>query len=97
MNEQDKHWLVRKTTIRKLWIGLYISLAITVLLELLVEHHERFNAHGIDTTFGFSAWYGFVGCFLMVIFAKLLGLFIKRPDNYYQDTKQDSNRKGQHD
>ncbi|VAW74347.1 hypothetical protein MNBD_GAMMA12-132 [hydrothermal vent metagenome] len=103
MNEQNKHWLIRKTTIRKLWIGLYISLGISLLLELLIDSHKRFGEFGIDTSFGFSAWFGFIGCLLMVIFAKLLGFLIKRPDNYYDDhkpstiVKQDSTTKGHHD
>jgi len=82
MNENKEHWLVRESTIRKLWIGLYISLAISVLLEYFVTHHERFGAHGIDTSLGFSAWFGFIGCVLMVVFSKLLGFLIKRPDDF---------------
>lgn len=96
MNEENKHWLVRKTTIRKLWIGLYISLIISVLLELLVTRHERFGAYGIDTTFGFSAWFGFIGCLLMVVFAKLLGYLVKRPDNYYIDSYQNPEQQQEH-
>ncbi len=107
MNEQNKHWLIRKATIRKLWIGLYIALAISLILELMITPHKRFGEFGIDTRFGFSAWFGFIGCLLMVIFAKLLGYLIKRPDSYYNDNKQtvqpstiarqDSATKGHHD
>ena len=45
MNEIDKHWLVRKATIRKLWIGFALSLAATVLSGLLVHQHEPFGVH----------------------------------------------------
>jgi hypothetical protein len=79
---RDDHWLVRKSTIRALWIGSTIMLAILVLLDLAVEHHPHF---GIDGTFGFGAWYGFVSCVALVLFAKGLGLILKRPDTYYDN------------
>ncbi len=81
-NASEDHWLVRKSTIRALWIGSSIMLAILVLLDLAVEHHPHF---GIDGTFGFGAWYGFVACVELVIFAKGLGLILKRPDTYYDN------------
>jgi len=88
MNQNDKHWLVRETTIRKLWILLYIFLSVSVIVEFFVSHHERFGTHGIDSSIGFSAWFGFISCLLMVVFAKLLGLLIKRPDDFYTSEEQ---------
>lgn len=81
-NASEDHWLVRKSTIRALWIASSIMLAILVLLDLAVEHHPHF---GIDGTFGFGAWYGFVSCVALVLFAKGLGLILKRPDTYYDN------------
>lgn len=78
----DDHWLVRPTTIRMLWIVSSILLACLVLLDLAIEHHPHF---GIDGTFGFGAWYGFITCVAMVLFAKGLGLILKRPDTYYDN------------
>ncbi len=78
----DDHWLVRPSTIRQLWIGSSIILAILVLLDLVIDHHPHF---GIDGTFGFGAWYGFVACVVLVLFAKGLGLILKRPDTYYDN------------
>lgn len=82
MNESDKHWLVRSKTIRQLWIGLIAILTLTVLSELLIHKHEYF---GLDGTFGFSAWYGFITCVAMVVAAKLLGYVLKRKEDYYDD------------
>jgi len=82
MNEQKIHWLLRKKTIRHLWIGFIVVLAITLLAGIFVHQHESF---GIEDSFGFFAWYGFITCVAMVIFAKLLGIFLKRPENYYDD------------
>jgi hypothetical protein len=38
---------------------------------------------GFDAWFGFGAIYGFVSCLIMVLVAKLLGLLLKRPEDYY--------------
>lgn len=76
----DDHWLVREGTIRLLWRGGILFLALLVALDLVVVHHPHF---GIDGTFGFGAWYGFLSCVVMVLVAKGLGYFLKRPDDYY--------------
>ena len=79
---QPDHWLVRPGTIRLLWIVFGTILAGLVLADLVVHHHPLF---GIDGTFGFAAWYGFAACVVLVLFAKALGLLLKRPDTYYDD------------
>ncbi|MEE9386757.1 MAG: hypothetical protein V3V08_25350 [Nannocystaceae bacterium] len=69
--------------IRLAWIGFIACLVVLLLLDLVVEHHPHF---GIDGYFGFSAWYGFGTCVLMVVGSKkLVGLFLKRKDTYYDD------------
>jgi hypothetical protein len=79
--DQD-HWLVRPGTIRLLWIVFGVILAALVLADLVVHHHPLF---GLDATFGFGAWYGFLACVVLVLLAKGLGIFLKRPDTYYDD------------
>jgi hypothetical protein len=78
---KDDYWLVRPETIRLLWYCGIAVLVITVLCDLVVEHHPYF---GIDGTFGFAAWFGFLSCVALVAFAKGLGAFLKRPDTYYE-------------
>jgi hypothetical protein len=75
-----QHWLRRPESIRRLWIAFVCVLALTVAAEFLVARHPLF---GIDGVFGFNAWYGFAACAAMVIFARLLGFALKRPDTYY--------------
>jgi len=79
---QDLHWLLRPATIRWLWRIFGVVLALTVAAGLLVHSHGYF---GIDGTFGFNAWFGFLSCVAMVVFARLLGFLVKRPENYYTD------------
>lgn len=76
----EEHWLVRAGTIKLLWGIFIVILAATVLMDLVVEHHPHF---GIDGSFGFGAWYGFAACVVLVLAAKGLGVFLKRPDTYY--------------
>jgi sterol desaturase/sphingolipid hydroxylase (fatty acid hydroxylase superfamily) len=77
--EQD-HWLVQDVTIRRLWIAFIAILAGLVAADLFVSHRPHF---GVDGWFGFGAWFGFFSCVVLVLFAKALGLFLKRPDTYY--------------
>ena len=82
-DERGKHWLVRRRTIRILWMASSVVLAITVLFDLVVDQYVIF---GVEGTFGFAAWYGFLTCVAMVLAAKGLGFFLKRNDRYYDDT-----------
>jgi sterol desaturase/sphingolipid hydroxylase (fatty acid hydroxylase superfamily) len=78
----DKHWLVRPHNIRRL---IYISLAVLAVVALLDFAIHPHAAFGVDGTPFFYSWYGFVTCVGMVVFAKLLGIFLKRQDSYYDD------------
>ena len=83
---KDDHWLVRPSTILLLWrVGLAV-LALTVLADLVLVPHPYF---GIDGSFGFYAWYGFLGCTAMVLVAKGLGLLLSRKDTYYLEEDSD--------
>jgi hypothetical protein len=80
----ESHWLTRPATIRTLWLIFGGVLALTVLAEIFVAHDAHF---GIDGTFSFHAWYGFLACAALIGAAKLLGLVLKRPDSYYEERK----------
>lgn len=78
----DDHWLVRPATIRGIWIVSLIVLALTVVAEFLVDYHLKFHADEIP---GFAALFGFASCVVLVFGSKALGVFLKRPDSYYDD------------
>jgi uncharacterized membrane protein len=84
-NNEPLHWLVRPATIRKLWIGLSLVLAIVVMAQTVIYVKGYFV---IDGWFGFGAVYGFGSCLLMVLAAKALGLVLKRPLDYYDDADE---------
>lgn len=77
-----QHWLTRPATVRKLWVLFIAVLAATLAAELFVAHEAHF---GIEGTFAFHAWYGFLACTALIVIARLLGLFVKRPDTYYAE------------
>ena len=81
-DDNDKNWLLRANTIRLLWIGFIVVLAMLVLADLFLHPHPVF---GIDGTFGFYSWYGLLTCVAMVLLAKALGMLLKKPDTYYDE------------
>jgi hypothetical protein len=78
--DEAPHWLDVPANVKRLWHGFLAVLALTVAAGLLVHLHPHFE---IESWFGFSAWYGFGTCALMIGVAKLLALVLKRPDTYY--------------
>jgi uncharacterized membrane protein YhdT len=78
----ETHWLVRPETVRLLWCGGIAILVLLVIADFFVHAHPSFQ---IDGTFGFYAWFGLVVCVGMVLFAKALGIFLKRKETYYDD------------
>jgi Na+/proline symporter len=79
-NTKQDHWLVRPATIHKLWWVFSVVLASTVVAQLFIYVKGYF---GVDGWFGFGAAFGFLSCVAMVLFAKALGLLLKRHEDYY--------------
>ena len=80
------HWLDAPHNVRQLWRGFLALLALTVLAGAFVDLHPHFD---VERWFGFNAAYGFVTCLLMIVGAKVLGFFLKRPDDYYAGDQRD--------
>ena len=88
MSEPDsEHFLTRPGTIRKLWWVFSVLLALTVLAQLVFYVKGYFT---VDGWFGFGAVFGFLSCLLMVLFAKALGVLLKRPNDYYREQEDDA-------
>lgn len=82
MNRDDDHWLVRPATVRLLIRGGIAVLVLTVLAEAIVPIHGH---HGFDEFPGFPALFGFLSCVAMVLVAKVMGLVLKRDEDYYDE------------
>ena len=81
VSNKKLHWLMMPKTIHKLWISGSVFLTGLLLIGILERPKGYF---GVDSTFGFNAWYGFIVCIGMVAAAKGLGVFLKREDTYYE-------------
>lgn len=79
---RNDHWLVQPENIRRTWRVFYAVLAVTVLAQLVIKVKGYF---GVDGWFAFAAIFGFLSCAAMVLVAKVLGVFLKRRDDYYHD------------
>ena len=87
MNEHEPdHWLVRPTTIKRIWQVSIAVLAALVLLQLIIKVKGYF---GVDGWLGFGAAFGFFSCVAMVLAAKALGLVLKRDEDYYTKGEPD--------
>ena len=80
------HWLARPATIRWLWGAFIGVLALTVAAEFGVERDAHF---AIEAIVAFGAWYGFLACAALILAAKAIGLWLKRPDRYYDEGPAD--------
>ena len=81
-SKKEFDYFDRPAVIRKLWILLYVTCGLTVVAEFFVHRHPHF---GIDGFFGFNAVLGFVSCAVLILFSKLVALFLKAREDYYDD------------
>jgi len=80
--DRNLHWVYRTENRPKLWWGLGVVLFLSVAAQAFFHVHAYFTLEG---WFGFNAVYGFLACAAMVLFAKLLGFLLKRPEDYYDN------------
>lgn len=81
-SKKEFDYFDRPEVIRKLWILLYVVCGLTVLAEIFAHRHPHF---GFDGFFGFNAVLGFVSCAVLILFSKLVALFLKAREDYYDD------------
>ncbi|MDH4181311.1 MAG: hypothetical protein OEV46_04820 [Betaproteobacteria bacterium] len=82
----EPHWLDRPGNVRLIWRGFIVVLALTVMVEPLVDLHPHF---AVEALFGFHAWFGLLSCAAMIVGAKALGALLKRRDSYYGEGERD--------
>jgi len=82
MAAEREHIFDKPGNVRRLLYVLYSICALLLAIEFLYHRHPQ---HAGDDWPGFYAAYGFIGCVLLVLIAKLLRRFLKRPENYYDE------------
>ena len=68
-------------------IMLLVAVILVTFPEFFIHHHEHFAEQGItvDASFGFYFWFSLAAGIMMVIGARILGVFLRRRDNYYHE------------
>ena len=80
-------WVDRPGSANKIFWGLAVVCGLMFLASFTFEAHGHFEVEHIP---GFYAVYGFVMFTGLILAAKLLRVFIKRPEDYYGDKAVDS-------
>ena len=83
----NQHWILKKDNIKKLWIYSIILLIFLVLIQIIFPIKGHFE---VERWLGFGAWFGFLACVLMILFSKVLGLVVKKPEDYYEKNEENS-------
>ncbi len=82
---EPEHWLVKPGTISALKIGFGVVLVVAVAFDLFVSHYRHF---GVGGTFGFYVWFGFGATVALFVLAKVLGIFLRRRETYYDESAE---------
>ena len=80
MAKAPRTWLDEPRNVTKLVRGLVGVCALLLLADAFYDKHPHFAFEG---WFGFFAVFGFVVCVGLVMFAKWMRTFLKRPEDYY--------------
>jgi hypothetical protein len=78
---ERSRWLDKSENVTKVYWSVWVVCALLVLVEPLVHKHGYFAA---EEWFGFHGWFGFIACVALVLAAKGLRRFLKRPEDYYE-------------
>lgn len=79
--DEQPGWFDQPANVRKLIIALVVVCAGLLAAELFYTNpHPHFE---VEQLFGFHALIGFVAFVTVVILGKVLRLFVRRPEDYY--------------
>jgi hypothetical protein len=77
----EMSWFERPQNIRKMVIGLVIACVGVSMADFFYTNpHPHF---GIESSFAFQAWFGFVTFVVIVFLGRALRWFVSRPEDYY--------------
>ena len=70
---------------KRFWlVAAALVTAASLVVELFFMHHEPGHTHWWDQVPGFYILFGFLGCVLLILFAKTLGKkILDRREDYY--------------
>ena len=81
-NDRERpRWLDRPQNVDKVYWGVWVLCALLLAIEPLVHKHGDF---AFEEWFGFHGWYGLGACVALVLAAKALRVWLKRPEDFYE-------------
>ena len=81
MKGRKIHLFDRPRNVRRLLYTLYGACLLMLVLERVLHRHSE---HPLESVFAFYPLYGFIGCVTLVLVARGMRRFIKRPADYYR-------------
>lgn len=83
--DERPRWLDAPAHVTLIYCALIALCLLFVALPFVVEHEVHFwEAHfWWEASLGFYPVYGFISCVSLVIIARALRRFLKRPEDYY--------------
>jgi hypothetical protein len=78
--KRELNFLDKPRNIKILWISLYVSCGVLFILDLFIPRKTLF---GFDGFFGFYSILGFISCAVLILVSKVLGIFLKVEEDYY--------------
>ncbi|GGI79772.1 hypothetical protein GCM10007978_16990 [Shewanella hanedai] len=84
---KDKQYLFdNPKNIKRVLYTLYASCFLLVVLDFVIHRHVYHSWENLPL---FYPLYGFVGCVVLVFVAKWMRTFLMRPEDYYDNPKDD--------
>jgi hypothetical protein len=66
------------------WAVLALLTIVSIIVEFTMHHDEAHSQHWWSSIPLFWIWFGFIGCVLLIVFAKyLMAPFIYKKEDYY--------------
>jgi uncharacterized membrane protein len=78
---ESQDFFDKPENIKRILHVVYGICALLVVLDFIVHRHTE---HPLEGLYGFYPIYGFVGCVVLVLVAKLMRKVLMRDENYYQ-------------
>lgn len=78
---EQPRWLDRKENVTKVYWSVWAACGLLLLAELLVHKHGYFS---FEEWFGFHGLFALAACVLLLLAAKALRIWLKRPEDYYE-------------
>jgi hypothetical protein len=72
------------------WLLLIAMLFASLVAEYIMIPDVPQKEFHVENTAFFYAWYGFFSCVLIILVSKILGLFLKRREDYYKEPNNDA-------